>query len=74
MKILDYDPSVFAENGKYLRKEKNIGQNELARLLNLSNSSISYWENCKQEPTISALYKLAQFFEVSIDFLVGFDN
>ena len=67
MKILDYDPSVFAENLKYLRKEKNIGQNELARLLNLSNASISYWENCKQEPTISALYKLAQFFEVSID-------
>lgn len=74
MKILDYDPSVFAENLKYLRKEKNIGQNELARLLNLSNASISYWENCKQEPTISALYKLAQFFEVSIDFLVGLDN
>lgn len=74
MRILDYDPSVFAENLKYLRKEKNIGQNELARLLNLSNASISYWENCKQEPTISALYKLAQFFEVSIDFLVGLDN
>lgn len=74
MKILDYNPSVFAENLKYLRKEKNIGQNELARLLNLSNASISYWENCKQEPTISALYKLAQFFEVSIDFLVGLDN
>lgn len=74
MRILDYDPSVFAENLKYLRKEKNIGQNELARLLNLSNASISYWENCKQEPTVSALYKLAQFFEVSIDFLVGLDN
>ena len=74
MKILGYDPSVFAENLKYLRNEKNIEQNELARLLNLSNSSISYWENCKQEPTISALYKLAQFFEISIDFLVGLDN
>ena len=62
MEIKNYNPIVFGENLKLLRKEKDIGQNELAKYLNLSNASISYWENAKQEPTASALYKLAQFF------------
>ena len=51
--------------------EKGIGQNKLARELGLSNASISYWENEKQEPTASALYKLASYFGVSCDYLLG---
>ncbi len=74
MKIKEYDSKVFAENLKSLRQEKNVGQNELARTLNLSNASISYWENCKQEPTASAIFKLAQYFDVSIDYLLGLEN
>ncbi len=74
MKIKEYDSKMFAENLKSLRQEKNVGQNELARTLNLSNASISYWENCKQEPTASAIFKLAQYFGVSIDYLLGLEN
>ena len=74
MKIKEYDSKVFAENLKSLSQEKNVGQNELARTLNLSNASISYWENCKQEPTASAIFKLAQYFDVSIDYLLGLEN
>ena len=57
-----------------LRRDKKIGQNELARILGLSNASISYWENSKQEPSASALFKLSQFFGVSIDYLLGLEN
>lgn len=64
----------FASRLKDLRKENKIGQNELAKLLELSNSSISYWENAKQEPSASALFKLAQYFEVSVDYLLGLDE
>lgn len=68
---LEFDIRVFAERLKDLRTEKGVGQNKLADDLHLSNASISYWENCKQEPSISVIFKLAQYFEVSADYLIG---
>ena len=69
-----FDIKVFSQNLKALRKQYKIVQNELAARLQLSNASISYWENGKQEPTASALYKLAQFFDVSVDYLLGLED
>ena len=66
-----FDLKIMAERIRFLRIEKNIGQNELAKRLEISNASISYWENAKQEPSASALYKLANYFEVSADYLLG---
>ena len=66
-----FDMKIVAERIKLLRTERNIGQNELAEKLELSNASISYWENAKQEPSIRALYKMATFFDVSADYLLG---
>lgn len=54
-----------------LRLEKGIGQNLLAQELELSNASISYWETGKQEPGAAAIFKLAQYFGVSADYLLG---
>lgn len=74
MEIKQYNPKKFGENLRILRLDKKLGQNELAKALGLSNASISYWENGKQEPSASALFKLAQFFDVSIDFLLGLED
>jgi transcriptional regulator with XRE-family HTH domain len=69
-----FDMRVTAERLRALRTEKNIGQNQLAKELGVSNASISYWENAKQEPSASALFKLAKYFEVSVDYLLGITN
>lgn len=69
-----FNIETFAERLKSLRIEKGIGQNKLADDLDLSNASISYWENCKQEPTVGAIYKLANYFDVSSDYLIGLDD
>jgi len=69
-----YDARLFGERLKELRTEKGIGQNKLANILSLSNASISYWENGKQEPSASALMKLAQYFNVSIDYFLGLSD
>lgn len=58
-------------NLKNLRKEKNLTQKDLAQKLGLSQASISDWEVSKVEPSIDMLIKLADFFETSIDVLVG---
>lgn len=69
--FVEYNPAVFGERLKELRIEKGVGQNKLAKDLGLSNASISYWENGKQEPSASAVYKLALYFGVSADYLLG---
>jgi transcriptional regulator with XRE-family HTH domain len=70
----EFDRMVFAERLKALRKEKNIGQNTLAEMLGISNASISYWETGKQEPCAEAIFKLACFFEVSADYILGISD
>lgn len=54
-----------------MRKEKGMGQNALAEAIKVSNASISYWETGKQEPCAEAIFKLALFFNVSADYLLG---
>ncbi len=72
--MVEFDRKVFAERLKELRAERGVGQRTLAEILDLSNSSISYWETCKQEPTAGALYKLACYFNVSTDYLLGLEE
>ena len=66
--------SNFIENLKTLRAERGIGQVELANKIGVSKGIISLWENGLREPTMHSLIALAKFFDVSIDFLVGFKN
>lgn len=66
-----FSKDKLGERIKYLRNEKGIGQNLLAKELQLSNASISYWETGKQEPGAEALFKLALYFNVSVDYLLG---
>lgn len=69
-----YDRNKFAERLKNLRKEKNLGQNALAEALKVSNASISYWETGKQDPCAEAIFKIAIFFNVSADYLLGISD
>ena len=59
---------------KELRQEKGIGQIELAKNLEVSKGIISLWENGQREPNMYSLIKLAKFFNVTIDYLVGLEN
>lgn len=54
-----------------LRKEKNIGQKELAAYLSLSTGTISNYENGVHSPDLITLCKLADYFEVTTDYLLG---
>lgn len=61
-----------AENLQLLRKQKGKTQEELAEVFNVSSQSISKWElgiNC---PDITMLPKIADYFKVSIDELLGY--
>lgn len=59
---------------KELRQERGIGQIELAKKLEVSKGIISLWENGLREPNMYSLIKLAKFFNVTIDYLVGLED
>ncbi len=63
--------ATFAERLKAERKKNNINQTQLAEKLYLDRSSISKYESGKQIPETPTLEKLADFFEISIDYLLG---
>ena len=62
---------AFKENLKFFRKTKGIGQFELAQVLSISTKTVSHWETGYTEPSIAQLIALADFFDVTIDELVG---
>lgn len=56
---------------KNLRLRENLSQQELADKLGISKSSISMYENGNREPDLETLEKIADFFNVDMDFLIG---
>ncbi len=60
----------FGERLYKLRSEKNISQEELAELLDVSRQSISKWENDKAYPEMTKLLFMSDYFGVSLDYLM----
>lgn len=59
---------------KELRKEKGISQLKLAMDLNTSQNTISRYETGEREPGIAELIKIADYFNVSVDYLLERTN
>ena len=57
-----------------LRKKHKLSQKELAQKFNVNQNTISRWENGDRQIDLDTLIKLASFFNVSIDFLLGVEN
>ena len=60
----------FGKTLKDLRKKGNLTQESISGLLDTDRSNIANYESGKRLPPISALIKIAEFFHVSLDFLV----
>ena len=57
-----------------LRNEKGLSQRDIAKIFNISQGTYNNWENSKTEPSIDQLISLANFFNVTVDYLIGNDN
>lgn len=65
---------IFGTRLKELRKEKGYSQIDIANFFNVSKVTISSWELDKQEPCIEDIKKLATIFQVSTDYLLGYES
>ena len=62
---------LFARRLKELRNEHGVSQQDVGKLLNVSKMAVSHWEKGHSEPSIAQLIMLSDYFDVSIDYLVG---
>lgn len=65
---------MFYKKLKELRSKKDISQAELARSLGMSQQAIAKWETEKATPDPEMLIKIADFFGVTTDYLLGRDE
>lgn len=65
---------MFGDKLKELRKLKNLTQDDIAEMLSVTNATISVWEGNKAQPSYEILTKLATYFNVTTDYLLGFNQ
>ena len=65
---------IFCERFKELRKTKNLSQKQLAEILRTTNSSICDWECGRSQPDFEAWVRIAVYFGVSADYLLGLED
>ena len=62
---------LFAERLKDLMKEYNLNQVRLAEKVGVRQNTISAWLLKKKEPCIRSLWLIADYFEETVDYLIG---
>lgn len=62
---------MLSENIQKLRKSFSVSQVEFAKTLGVSKQCVSNWENGYIQPSLDMLVKIADYFNVSTDFLLG---
>lgn len=66
-----HDLSKFSENLKFLRNKHKLTGAELAKKLNIGRSALSSWETGRHYPHLEDVIKISEFFDISIDNLLG---
>lgn len=61
----------FSTRLKQLRKDRNLKQEQVARLVGVNKSAVSAYENDLRKPSYSVLVKLSNLYGVSTDYLLG---
>ena len=67
------DKRTFSTTLHSLRKEKNVTQEQLAQNLGVSPQAVSKWENGKTDPSFQSIIPVAEFFNISVDKLLGIE-
>ena len=62
------------ERIKELRKQHNLTQSDLAKILGISRSAVNSWEQGISTPSTKYLIELAKTFKTSTDYLLGIDK
>ena len=63
--------SDFATRLRELRKSNNVSQQKLSKYLNFGYTAIANYESGRNQPSLDTVKKIAQYFGVTVDYLIG---
>lgn len=63
--------TLFGNRLKFLRTRSNLTQEQLSKIINVSTSAIGMYERGAREPAFDTLIRIANHFNVSVDYLIG---
>ena len=66
--------NCFSQRLTQLRESKELSKKQLAKILHVSDSCVSQYENASSMPGYDILLRISQFFGVSVDYLLGNDS
>lgn len=62
------------ENMKYIREENDLSQDDIAKILNVTQSNYSRWENKSKIIPLKKLNELCNYYGISMDYIVGLNK
>ena len=62
---------MFPERLKELRNDSGLSRSDLALKLNIATRLVCYWENGERECDFDTLIRIADLFDVTVDYLLG---
>jgi len=65
---------IFAQNVRSLLKENDLNIAKLSEAINIPRTSINNWLNQYRNPNLESLIKLSEFFQLSVDYLIGIED
>lgn len=66
--------AIFGQRLRKLREQKGITQAEISKALKMNRATYAHYETGRREPDIATLRLLAEYFNVSVDYLIGKTN
>ncbi|MDP4144474.1 MAG: helix-turn-helix transcriptional regulator [Bacillota bacterium] len=61
---------LFHDRLKALREDRDLGQEEVAEALHISRTALANYENAIREPSLSLIVKIADYYDVTLDYLL----
>lgn len=59
------------KNLKFLRNKNGLSQKEIGKIFHASQNTVSQWENGTRKPSYEIIQEIADYFKVSVDYLLG---
>lgn len=71
MIAMENKKDIFGKRVKELRNKKGLSQDRVAQAIGISRSRYSHYENNRVEPDIELIRKIANYYDVKVDYLIG---
>ena len=72
--VMEYNFKKISERVKELRLEKNLSQAEFGKIMSVSQDTVSLWEKGKSLPNTEYIVKICLEFNVSANYILGFED